>query len=129
MSLFAFPGDDNRALLVINNEYTNYRYLYAHGGTPQSAEDVHKAQASEGVSVIEVRRKGDTWQFVQDSRYNRRIHGNSPIRLSGPAAGHAWHHRCRNGPCLDCWPAGAFAQPVGAFHMPGLTSSANSTAC
>jgi len=51
---------------------------------------VRKAQASEGVSVIEVRRQGDTWQFVQDSRYNRRIHGNSPIRLSGPAAGHDW---------------------------------------
>ena len=90
MSLFAFPGDNNRALMAINNEYTNYRYLYAHGGAPQSAEDVRKAQASEGVSVIEVRRKGDTWQFVQDSRYNRRIHGNSPIRLGGPAAGHAW---------------------------------------
>ena len=90
MSLFAFPGDDNRALMAINNEYTNYRYLFAHGGAPQSAEDVRKAQASEGVSVIEVRRQGDTWQFVQDSRYNRRIHGNSPIRLSGPAAGHDW---------------------------------------
>ena len=90
MSLFPFPGDNNRALMAINNEYTNYRYLYAHGGAPQSAEEVRKAQASEGVSVIEIRRKGDTWHFVQDSRYNRRIHGNTPIRLSGPAAGHEW---------------------------------------
>ncbi|WP_338473971.1 PhoX family phosphatase [Pseudomonas sp. MS646] len=89
MSLFPFPGDNNRALMAINNEYTNYRYLFAHGGQPQSAEDVHKAQASEGVSVIEVqRRRGGQWQFVQDSRYNRRIHGNTPIRLRGPAAGH-----------------------------------------
>lgn len=89
MSLFAFPGDDQRALMAINNEYTNYRYLYAHGGMPQSAEEVRKAQASEGVSVIEVQRKNGQWQFVQSSRYNRRIHGNTPIRLSGPAAGHA----------------------------------------
>ena len=89
MSLFAFPGDDQRALMAINNEYTNYRYLYAHGGMPQSAEEVRKAQASEGVSVIEVQRKNGQWQFVQGSRYNRRIHGNTPIRLSGPAAGHA----------------------------------------
>jgi len=88
MSLFAFPGDNQRALMAINNEYTNYRYLYAHGGMPQSAEDVHKAQASEGVSVIEVQRNKGQWQFVQGSRYNRRIHGNTPIRLSGPAAGH-----------------------------------------
>ena len=90
MSLFAFPGDDQRALMAINNEYTNYRYLYEHGGQPGSAEDVHKAQASEGVSVIEIKRQGDAWQFVQGSRYNRRIHGNSPIAFGGPAAGHAW---------------------------------------
>ncbi|SDZ45796.1 PhoX family phosphatase [Pseudomonas sp. NFIX28] len=89
MSLFAFPDDKNRALLAINNEYTNYRYLYPHGGMPQSAEDVRKALASEGVSVIEVQRRSGQWQFVQGSRYNRRIHGNAPIRLSGPAAGHA----------------------------------------
>ncbi|WDG47881.1 PhoX family protein [Pseudomonas chlororaphis] len=89
MSLFAFPDDKNRALMAINNEYTNYRYLYPHGGMPQSAEDVRKALASEGVSVIEVQRRSGQWQFVQGSRYNRRIHGNAPIRLSGPAAGHA----------------------------------------
>ncbi|AZE26298.1 Putative phosphatase [Pseudomonas chlororaphis subsp. aureofaciens] len=89
MSLFAFPDDKNRALMAINNEYTNYRYLYPHGGMPQSAEDVRKALASEGVSVIEVQRRRGQWQFVQGSRYNRRIHGNAPIRLSGPAAGHA----------------------------------------
>ena len=88
MSLFAFPDDPNRALMAINNEYTNYRYLYPHGGTPASAEEVRKAQASEGVSVIEIQRKGNGWQFVQGSPFNRRIHGNTPIRLSGPAAGH-----------------------------------------
>lgn len=87
MSLFPFPGDNNRALMAINNEYTNYRYLFAHGGQPTSAEEVHKAQASEGVSVIEVRRNNGQWQFVQGSRYNRRIHGNTPIQVSGPAAG------------------------------------------
>ena len=89
MSLFAFPDDPNRALMAINNEYTNYRYLYPHGGMPSSLEEVRKAQASEGVSVIEIERKGPGWQFVQSSPFNRRIHGNTPIRLSGPAAGHA----------------------------------------
>ncbi|VVQ14639.1 hypothetical protein PS918_05751 [Pseudomonas fluorescens] len=88
MSLFAFPDDPDRALMAINNEYTNYRYLYPHGGMPQSAEEVRKALAAEGVTVLEVQRHNGQWQFVQGSRYNRRIHGNSPITLSGPAAGH-----------------------------------------
>ncbi|MGH8485679.1 MAG: PhoX family protein, partial [Pseudomonas sp.] len=87
MSLFPFPDDADRALMAINNEYTNYRYLFAHGGQPASAEDVHKAQAAEGVSVIEIKRTDGQWQFVQNSPFNRRIHGNSPIRVSGPAAG------------------------------------------
>ncbi len=89
MSLFAFSDDPNRALMAINNEYTNYRYLYPHGGMPASLEDVRKAQASEGVSVIEIRRTGNDWQFAQGSPFNRRVHGNTPIRLGGPAAGHA----------------------------------------
>ncbi|WP_032672975.1 PhoX family protein, partial [Pseudomonas syringae] len=54
------------------------------------AEEVQKALAAEGVSVIEVQQKNGKWQFVQDSRYNRRVHGNTPINLSGPAAGHNW---------------------------------------
>ena len=90
MSLFPMPGAGNRALMAINNEYTNYRYLFDHGQAPQSAEDVRKALASEGVSVVEVQHKNGQWQFVQGSKYNRRIHGNTPIRLGGPAAGHDW---------------------------------------
>jgi secreted PhoX family phosphatase len=90
MSLFPFPGDADRALLAINNEYTNYRYLFEHHGQPASAADVHKAQASEGVSVIEIRRQAGQWRFVQGSSYNRRVHANTPIALGGPAAGHPW---------------------------------------
>ncbi|MCZ0950078.1 MULTISPECIES: PhoX family protein [Pseudomonas syringae group] len=90
MCLFPMRGRKDRALLAINNEYTNYRYLFEHGKEPQSAEEVRKALAAEGVSVIEIQQKNGKWQFVQDSRYNRRVHGNTPIRLSGPAAGHEW---------------------------------------
>jgi secreted PhoX family phosphatase len=89
MSLFPWPEDADRALLAINNEYVNYRYLLAHGGLPKSAEDVCKAQNAEGVTVVEVRRREATWQFVQGSPYNRRIHGNLPIEVRGPARGHA----------------------------------------
>ncbi|ARU86942.1 PhoX family phosphatase [Pseudomonas sp. M30-35] len=88
MSFFPFADDENRALMAINNEYTNYRYLLEHGGLPKSSEEVHKALASEGLSVIEVQKISGKWQFVQGSKYNRRIHGNTPISVSGPAAGH-----------------------------------------
>jgi secreted PhoX family phosphatase len=37
-----------------------------------------------------VRRKSDgSWEHVKSSPYNRRIHGNTPIAIQGPAAGHA----------------------------------------
>ena len=90
MSFFPWPGDANRALMAINNEYCNYPYLLAHGKPPQSLADVRKAQAAVGVTVIEVKRDADgAWQFVQGSAYNRRIHANLPMEISGPARGHA----------------------------------------
>ncbi|GGK04899.1 PhoX family protein [Pseudomonas matsuisoli] len=88
MSFFPWPGDANRALMAINNEYVNYPYLLAHGGLPQSAEDVLKAQSAEGVTVIEVQQKNGQWAFQPGSSYNRRVHGNTPIDVSGPARGH-----------------------------------------
>ena len=88
MSFFPWPGEPDRALMAINNEYSNYGYLLAHGQPPQSLDDVRKAQAAVGVTVIEVRRSNGAWQFVQGSRYNRRIHANLPIAVGGPARGH-----------------------------------------
>src|SRR5690606_36543730 len=90
MSFFPFADDADRALMAINNEYVNYRYLLAHGGgLPLSAEEVRKAQVAEGVTVIEVLHREGQWRFVPDSPYNRRIHANTPMAVSGPAAGHA----------------------------------------
>ncbi|MGP3792296.1 PhoX family protein [Pseudomonas sp. B392_1p] len=90
MSFFSFADDADRGLMAINNEYVNYRYLLAHGGDlPLSTEEVRKAQAAEGVTVIEVRHREGQWRFVPDSPYNRRIHANTPMAVSGPAAGHA----------------------------------------
>ncbi|THF57245.1 PhoX family protein [Pseudothauera rhizosphaerae] len=89
MSLF--PLAEDRAVLAVNNEYTNYEYLYAHQGEAElSADDVKKAQAAHGVSVFEIarNRQGD-WQPVAGSRYNRRITAYTPMEVTGPAAGHA----------------------------------------
>ncbi|MFH6600699.1 PhoX family phosphatase [Ectopseudomonas khazarica] len=89
MSFFPWPGDSDRALMAINNEYCNYQYLLQHGKPPQSLADVRKAQAAVGVTIIEVRcDAAGAWQFVQGSPYNRRIHANLPMEFAGPARGH-----------------------------------------
>jgi uncharacterized protein len=41
------------------------------------------------VSVIEVRETAGTWEIVRPSRFARRFTGNTPMTISGPAAGHA----------------------------------------
>lgn len=82
-----FPLSEDRAIMAINNEYTNYEYLFSHQGKQMSRNDVQKAQAAHGVSIIEVRKINGSWKVVKDSRFNRRIHANTPMELTGPAAG------------------------------------------
>lgn len=57
-----FPLGPDRALLAVNNEYTNYEYLFADGGKVLSAEAVAKAQAAHGVSLVELVRIDGKWQ-------------------------------------------------------------------
>ena len=87
------PHGSRRGLLVLNHEYTDERYL--HTGTttmpPVSSwtlEMVRKSQNAHGVAVVEIAsgRRG-AWEVVR-SKYNRRITANTPMTVSGPAAGH-----------------------------------------
>ncbi len=86
-----FPLSEDRALLAVNNEYTNYEYLFAHQGKqPLTADEVQKSQAAHGVSIFEIRRNArGEWQVNRDSDYNRRITAYTPMELTGPVAGHA----------------------------------------
>ncbi|MDX7858313.1 PhoX family phosphatase [Aeromonas caviae] len=84
-----FPLGPDRALLAVNNEYTNYEYLFADGGKTLSAEAVAKAQAAHGVSLVELARIDGKWQANPKGALNRRITATTPMTLSGPAAGHA----------------------------------------
>ena len=87
MSLF--PLSEDRALLAVNNEYTNYKLLFDHKGKAMTADDVKKAQAAHGVSVFEIKQNADgSWSYLKDSAYNRRITANTEMELTGPAAGH-----------------------------------------
>ena len=52
-----FPLNANTAVMAVNNEYTNYEYLFP-AGRCTSLEDAQKAQAAHGVSIFEVKHHG-----------------------------------------------------------------------
>src|SRR5688572_4143358 len=88
MHFFALPAASH-GLLAINHEYVDDGLLHPDGMKTWSAQKVRKAQAAHGVSVIEVmQRAHGAWSVVRPSRYARRITARTPMRLSGPAAGH-----------------------------------------
>ncbi|MET0542501.1 MAG: PhoX family phosphatase [Variovorax sp.] len=82
-----FPLGAGRGLLVMNHEYTDERLLQADGKHPASEEQVRKSLHAMGVSVIEIAQTRQGWRQVLPSRYARRVHGGTPMRISGPAAG------------------------------------------
>jgi uncharacterized protein len=88
-------GDrSDEGLLVLNHEYINPEYFYAPDTDaanwllPFTLEKARKGQAAHGVSVVHVKRAADgNIELVANSRFNRRITTNTPMRLTGPAAG------------------------------------------
>ena len=89
---FPLPlGSDSsaRGLLVMNHEYTDDGLLHPGGMEPWTPEKVAKSQAAHGVSVVEVARVGGRWQVDRGSALGHRITARTPMRVSGPAAGHA----------------------------------------
>jgi secreted PhoX family phosphatase len=90
-------GDrSDEGLLVVNHEYINPEYFHAPDTdaadwmAPFTFEKARKALAAHGATVAHVKRAADgSWEHVKSSPFNRRIHGNTPMTLQGPAAGHA----------------------------------------
>ncbi|HWS32098.1 MAG TPA: PhoX family phosphatase [Actinoplanes sp.] len=90
------PGSRDRALLVVNHEYTNENLMFR-GFTTLDAltvEQVKVAMAAHGLSVVEIERSGrkGQWKPVkgQRLRYNRRITAlATEFKLTGPVAGTA----------------------------------------
>jgi uncharacterized protein len=84
-----FPQDGSKSgLLVMNHEYTDDGLLHTDGMKTWTREKVRKSQAAHGVSVIEVKDKGGRWEIVRPSPWARRVTANTPMDVSGPAAGH-----------------------------------------
>ncbi|MCU0246071.1 MAG: PhoX family phosphatase [Bryobacter sp.] len=89
---FPLPGptsvNSNLGLLAVNHEYTNPELMFENyqAGNP-TKEQVDIEIAAHGVTVVEIQRMPNAWEYIQYSRYNRRFTGSSAMELTGPAAG------------------------------------------
>jgi secreted PhoX family phosphatase len=73
----------SRGTLVVTHEYTDAALLYRRSGAVVTREQVDKALAAHGLSVLQVRADGGDWK-VLDSPRNARITGATPVAFSGP---------------------------------------------
>ncbi|MEO3433011.1 PhoX family phosphatase [Inquilinus sp. CAU 1745] len=87
----------DHGLLVVNHEYVNSELMFPGLANAEgeydladlTPEQIAIEMAAHGLSVVEVRKEGDGWAVVPDSRYGRRITALSTMMtVSGPAAGH-----------------------------------------
>ncbi|MCY3883995.1 MAG: PhoX family phosphatase [Gammaproteobacteria bacterium] len=77
---------NTRGVLVINHEFgSNSRVLDS--DLPSNLDEVRASQHAHGVSVVSVERIDGKWQIVESEK-SRRIHVNTPVTFSGPAAEH-----------------------------------------
>lgn len=85
---------NDRFLLVVNHEYTDPGLMFSGLGAGRDVnlkvnEEQAKVEiAAHGGSVVEIVRAGQSWKVVPDSKFARRITGTTPMKISGPAAGH-----------------------------------------
>lgn len=93
------PNGVMRGLLCVNHEYASSNLMFADfswlftGWVTETTCGVELA--AHGGSVVEIERVEGQWRVVTGSRFNRRILGHgTPMRLTGPAAG---HERLRTG--------------------------------
>jgi secreted PhoX family phosphatase len=77
----------DRFLLVANHEYVNPQLMFARFDKP-TKQQVAVEMAAVGGAVVEIARERDAWKVVNGSKLARRISANTPMEISGPAAGH-----------------------------------------
>jgi secreted PhoX family phosphatase len=94
MHYFPLEGSSSEGLLVVNHEYIDEKALHPAGPTlvagKRPAEEVRKEVNAHGVAVMHIRKTGNAWAIVQNSRYNRRFTSATPMALAGPVAKTDW---------------------------------------
>ena len=95
VAFFPLPwgsGNSRLGLLAVNHEYTNPEMMFReYDPASPTREQVDIELAAHGVSVVLVERRGypsGPLRYRRFSRYNRRVTGDTVLRVSGPAAGH-----------------------------------------
>jgi secreted PhoX family phosphatase len=81
----SYKRGNSHGMLCINHEFGTNPHVLGKAA-PESLEDVRISQHAHGVSVVELKKRGGTWQQVK-SDLARRIHVNTPVEFSGPVAG------------------------------------------
>ncbi|MCR4266557.1 PhoX family phosphatase [Nitratireductor sp. ZSWI3] len=81
--------DGDRTILAINSEYVNpeINLPAASEGVPRNADEVQLLKNMQGVTVVEIADRGNGYEVVLDSPYNRRITHETQMTMDGPAAG------------------------------------------
>jgi secreted PhoX family phosphatase len=95
IAYFPIDGSDSHGLLCVNHEYTNEELMFPlkkprqdlEGFEEMTKDLVDIEMAAHGVTIVEIKREGDDWAVVRDSKYNRRITANTPMKIDGEAAG------------------------------------------
>ena len=86
--LLPVPGQSDRFLLVTNFEYATPQFMFPGYDAAAPTRDQFDVEiASMGMGVVEVERTPDGGLRPVMGRYNRRVTGDSPFLLTGPAAG------------------------------------------
>lgn len=78
-------------LLVVNNEYTNTKIIWGNraDGNRETDDDIVKGKMAHGLTVVEIAQADSgEWAIIKDSRFNRRVTPDTPMKMTGPAAGH-----------------------------------------
>jgi hypothetical protein len=104
MHFFPINGSSADGLIALNHEYVEPRFVHAAKWAGQALngdavvydangmrddDEVLKEIAAHGVSIYRTQRGADgTWAVVADP-HNRRIHGLTPMDISGPVRGSA----------------------------------------
>jgi len=91
----AQPG--RHGLLVVNHEYTNEELMFPGIGLQDAKDEAFRKMtpdlvaiemAAHGGAVLEVKKDNGRWRVVPASKYARRIDADTPMEITGPAAGH-----------------------------------------
>jgi secreted PhoX family phosphatase len=81
-----------RGLICVNHEYTSTNLMFPGVTATYPASVTREITLTEiaahGGTIAEIRRTPEGWRTVIGSPYNRRLTADTPMKITGPAAGH-----------------------------------------